>query len=410
MSEKKINPRVRLVIIKKGKILLSYTNDEKFYFYIGGKVEYGETLIQACQREIEEECGANTKFTFQKILYVRDYIKPEENEHSLELYILGNIDKFEEIEGVKDKEFNGNHWQTWVDLDKLPKLDIRPKNLTNQLIADYQNSFSGKTKYLEEMGTPKGIEKRRLVCFFPILGIPLIQKGDDLGLEIYKATKRSEFFFQENDIIVIAQKIVSKAEGRTIPFNSVVPSGEAQELSQKSGKPAELCQVILEEAEKVIKVEPGIIVTEHHLGYIGSSAGVDRSNTGSSTGEIALLLPADPDKSARRIRKKIKSLLNINLAVIISDSGGRSDRLGSRGEAIGVAGIPSLLVDDRKDLFGRPLHTEIALIDSVAATASLVMGESNEKCPVVVVRGVKYPVDEKASIQTILKRGDSALQ
>jgi len=261
-----------------------------------------------------------------------------------------------------------------------------------------------------EIKTPREVEKKRPVCFFLIPGIPLIQKGDNLGLKIYKATKQAKFSFQENDIIVIAQKIVSKAEGRAIPLKSVIPSQEAQKLSQESGKPAELCQVILKEAERIIKVEPGIIVTEHHLGYIGTSAGVDRSNTGSPTGEIALLLPADPDKSARRIRKKIKSLLNINVAVIISDSGGRPDRLGSRGEAIGVAGIPSLLIDNRKDLFGRPLHTEIALVDSVAATASLVMGESNEKCPVVIVRGVKYPIDEKASIQTILKRGNSALQ
>lgn len=149
MDGKKIKPRVRLIIIKKGKILLSYTNKEKYYFYIGGKVEYGETLIQACQREIEEECGA--EFVFKKILYVRDYIKPKENEHSLELYVLGEIDKFEEIEGVKDRQFDGNHWQTWVDLDRLHELDIRPKNLTSQLIADYQNQFSGETKYLGEI-------------------------------------------------------------------------------------------------------------------------------------------------------------------------------------------------------------------------------------------------------------------
>ena len=149
MDDKKIKVRVRLIIIKQGKVLLSYTNDEKFYFYIGGTVEYGETIKQACLREVEEEC--NAKFSFKKILYVRDYIKPEENEHSLELYILGDIDKFEEIEGIKDKEFNGSHWQTWVGLNKLPKLDIRPKNLTNQLIADYQNGFLGETKYLEEI-------------------------------------------------------------------------------------------------------------------------------------------------------------------------------------------------------------------------------------------------------------------
>jgi len=149
MDNKKIKVRVRLIIIKQGKILLSYTNDEKFYFYIGGKVEYGETIKQACLREVEEECGA--KFFFKKILYIRDYIKPEQNEHSVELYVLGDIDKFEEIEGIKDKEFGGNHWQTWVDLDRLLKLDIRPKNLTSQLIADYQNGFSDKTKYLEEI-------------------------------------------------------------------------------------------------------------------------------------------------------------------------------------------------------------------------------------------------------------------
>lgn len=149
MGDKKIKVRVRLIIIKQGKILLSYTNDEKFYFYIGGKVEYGETIKQACLREVEEECSA--KFIFKKILYIRDFIKPEQNEHSLELYILGDIDKFEEIEGIKDKEFGGNHWQTWVDLNKLSQLDIRPKNLTNQLIADYQNGFLGETKYLEEI-------------------------------------------------------------------------------------------------------------------------------------------------------------------------------------------------------------------------------------------------------------------
>lgn len=261
-----------------------------------------------------------------------------------------------------------------------------------------------------EKEIPNGIERRRPVCFFPILGIPVIQEGDDIGLAICQAAKQIMFSFQKNDIIVIAQKIISKAEGRVISLNSVVPTKEAQELSRKSGKPAELCQVILKEAKRIIKVEPGIIVTEHRLGYIGTSAGVDRSNTGSPTGEIALLLPVNPDESAKKIRKKIKSLLNVNIAVIVSDSGGRSDRLGSRGEAIGVAGIPPLLIDDKKDIFDRPLHTKIALADCVAAFASLVMGESNEMCPVVVVRGVSYPIDEKASIQTILKRGNAALQ
>lgn len=149
MDRKKINPRVRLIIIKKGKILLSYIEDEKYYFYIGGKIEYGETVIQACQREIEEECGG-AKFTFKKILYIRDFIKPKQNEHSLELYILGNIDKFEEIEKIRDKE-HPNHYQTWIDLNKLTRIDIRPKHLVSQLIADYQKDFPDGTKYLGEI-------------------------------------------------------------------------------------------------------------------------------------------------------------------------------------------------------------------------------------------------------------------
>lgn len=147
--EKKIKVRVRLIIIKQGKILLSYVKDENFYFYIGGKVEFGETIKQACIREIEEECGA--KFAFKKILYIRDFIMPENNEHSVELYILGDIDKFAEIEGVKDGEFAGNHWQTWIDLSRLNELDVRPKGLTKYLINDYQNGFSNETKYLGEI-------------------------------------------------------------------------------------------------------------------------------------------------------------------------------------------------------------------------------------------------------------------
>lgn len=147
--EKKIKVRVRLIIIKQGKILLSYVKDENFYFYIGGKVEFGETIKQACIREIEEECRA--KFAFKKILYIRDFIMPENNEHSVELYILGDIDKFAEIEGVKDGEFAGNHWQTWIDLSRLNELDVRPKGLAEYLINDYQNGFSNETKYLGEI-------------------------------------------------------------------------------------------------------------------------------------------------------------------------------------------------------------------------------------------------------------------
>lgn len=141
-----INVRVRLIIIKKSKILLSYVKDEDFYFFIGGKMEYGETLLQTCEREIFEECRA--EFEFKKILYVRDYIKPKLNEHSLELYILGDVDKFEEIEGYADKEFEGNHWQTWVDLKRIDKINIRPKSLVEKLLHDYKKGFNNVIGYM----------------------------------------------------------------------------------------------------------------------------------------------------------------------------------------------------------------------------------------------------------------------
>lgn len=151
MNDRIIKPRVRLVIINSDKILLSYVRDEKLYFYIGGKLEYGETVLQGCQREIKEECGDGVNFTFKKILYIRDYIVPKENEHSLEIFILGSINKFREIEGVKDKEFGGNHWQTWVDMGKLTETNVKPKDLTNRLISDWQNNFSGNAEYLGEI-------------------------------------------------------------------------------------------------------------------------------------------------------------------------------------------------------------------------------------------------------------------
>ena len=149
LSTKKIKPRVRLIIIKNGKILMSYVSDEKFYFFIGGKMEFGETLKQACEREIMEECKA--KFNFKKILYVRDFIKPAENEHSLELFILGDIDKFEEVEGFPDEEKNGINYQTWLDLEKLDSYDIRPKGIIKTLLEDYKNGFKNGALYIGEI-------------------------------------------------------------------------------------------------------------------------------------------------------------------------------------------------------------------------------------------------------------------
>lgn len=128
---------------------MSYVKDEDFYFFIGGKMEFGETLKQTCEREVMEECRAN--FTFKKIVYVRDYIKPEEDEHSLELFILGDIDKFEEVEGFPDEETGGNHYQTWLELDKLESFNVKPKDLAPKLIEDYKDGFKSGIEYIGQV-------------------------------------------------------------------------------------------------------------------------------------------------------------------------------------------------------------------------------------------------------------------
>lgn len=148
-NNQRIKPRARLIIIKNGKILMSYVKDEDFYFFIGGKMEFGETLEETCKREVMEECKAN--FTFKKIVYVRDYIKPEEDEHSLELFILGDIDKFEEVEGLVDEEGKGNHYQTWIPLDKLGDFNIKPKGLIKKLLKDYKTGFKNGIGYIAEI-------------------------------------------------------------------------------------------------------------------------------------------------------------------------------------------------------------------------------------------------------------------
>lgn len=152
--EKKIKIRLRLVIIKKEKLLAYYTSEDDFYFYIGGKLEYGETIEEGWHREVKEELGNDVNFTFKKILYIRDFIVGSDNEHSLELFILGNINKFMEIEGRPDPEFNGKKWPKWLDLRKLPD-NLYPKALTKKLLKDYKNGFPNSGEYIGKMSNDK---------------------------------------------------------------------------------------------------------------------------------------------------------------------------------------------------------------------------------------------------------------
>lgn len=233
--------------------------------------------------------------------------------------------------------------------------------------------------------------------------IPLIQEGDNIGKIILEGAERCGFKFNDKDVVVIAHKIVSKAEGRTIPLHKVIPTEEAEKLAQKTGRTPQLCQVIIEQSKRVLYTNGPAIITEHNLGFINTSSGIDRSNSGSKEGDLAVLLPQDPDKSARRIRETIIPKAGKNVAIIIADSFGRPWRKGSVGMAIGVAGIAPLKSQEQQDLAGRPIKPEVALVDEIAASASMLMGQANEGLPVVVVRGVDYPRDDSSQIQSLLR-------
>lgn len=150
--ENKIKIRLRLVIIKEEKLLAYYDSVEDFYFYIGGKLEFGETIEDWWNREIREELGDDAKFTFKKILYVRDYIVPENNEHSLELFILGDINKFMEIDERPDPEFDGKKWPKWLDINNLPD-NLYPKPLSKKLLTDYKAGFPKEGEYIGRMNS-----------------------------------------------------------------------------------------------------------------------------------------------------------------------------------------------------------------------------------------------------------------
>ena len=228
------------------------------------------------------------------------------------------------------------------------------------------------------------------VQVLPLHGIPLIQAGTDLARVIQKALEQSSIVLQDHDIVVVAQKIVSKAEGRLIPLESVVPKPQAIQLALEVDKDPRLVELILAESSDIVRHKLGVLITRHRLGHVAANAGIDQSNVDHQDGECALLLPLDPDQSAQKIRARLAERTNSNTGVIISDSVNRPWRLGSIGIAIGVACTGVL--DDRRgqrDLYGRGLKVTIAnRADAIATAALLVMGETDERIPVAVVRGL----------------------
>ncbi|MDA0978793.1 MAG: coenzyme F420-0:L-glutamate ligase [Proteobacteria bacterium] len=240
------------------------------------------------------------------------------------------------------------------------------------------------------------------LTFAGIMHIPMVEPGDDLTGLILKGIADSGEVIEDDDVLVVAQKIVSKAEGRYLDLHTVTPSAEALELAERVDKDPRKVQAILDESNEIVRARPGVLIVEHRLGFVHANAGIDQSNIPpgeDDPDDMCLLLPVDPDSSAARLRDEILARTGRQVGVIINDSLGRSWRIGTLGLAIGVAGFTAL--EDYiggSDIFGRELQvTQVAAADEIAAGASLVMGQTTEKTPAVLVRGYQPREPEEAS-------------
>ncbi len=229
--------------------------------------------------------------------------------------------------------------------------------------------------------------------------IPMVKTGDDLVDITWRSVSQAEIKLEDGDILALAQKIVSKAEGRWMNLVTVQPSERAASLAEKIDKDPRLVELILQESKAVLRTRPGTIIVEHRLGFICANAGIDHSNVAGEAKpneEWVLLLPENPDASAQKLRQRLEELSGAQLGVIIIDSHGRAWRQGVVGVAIGLAGLPGLVdMRGKSDLFGYNLRiTMIGAGDELAAAASLVMGQANEGTPIVHVRGFPYSLRE----------------
>jgi coenzyme F420-0:L-glutamate ligase/coenzyme F420-1:gamma-L-glutamate ligase len=232
----------------------------------------------------------------------------------------------------------------------------------------------------------------RVECI-ALADFPHVEPGDDLTVLIEQALARMQLSFESGDVLVIAQKIVSKSEGRYVKLKDVKPSSRARELAERVGKDARFLELVLEESEEIVKWRSGVVIAAHRLGFVMANAGIDQSNIEHQDGEErVLLLPKNPDGTALALKLALQGTSGVDLGVIINDSFGRPWRNGVVGVALGAAGVPSLLSQiGVPDLFGRAMRvTEIAIADEIASAASLLMGQAGEGLPVILVRGLKF--------------------
>ncbi len=238
----------------------------------------------------------------------------------------------------------------------------------------------------------------------PLRGIKLVEPGDDLAAIAVAAFAGNEIVPEPGDVLVVAQKIVSKAEGRYADVTTVEPSERAIALAAEVDKDPRFVEVVLSESKRVVRRRPGLLIVEHRLGFVMANAGIDHSNLPAQAGgERVLLLPEDPDGSARALRNELASVFGTDISVIISDSFGRAWRKGTVGVALGSAGLPALIdMRGQPDLFGRELLvTETGFADEIAAAAGLLMGQANEAVPMVLVRGLGWSAPEVSAAALI---------
>lgn len=243
----------------------------------------------------------------------------------------------------------------------------------------------------------------RAVTLTALTGIPAIQPGDDLAGLILQALSRDGLRLADGDVIVIGQKVVSKAEGRLRDLASVTPGPEAVRLGQETEKDPRLVELILSESRRVLRSRPGLIIVEHRLGFVCANAGIDHSNVAGEDSGLVLLLPEDPDASAAAFRQRFEEAAGCRVAVLIIDSHGRAWRMGTVGVVIGASGFPCLMdLRGQEDLFGYRLRvTEVGLGDELAAAASMVMGQAAEGTPVIHVRGLNFPPRDGAMTELL---------
>lgn len=242
---------------------------------------------------------------------------------------------------------------------------------------------------------PRAAERTRGLQVHPVPGLPLVAAGDDVAALLISAIEDAGPAPADGDIVVVAEKIAAKAEGRTVDLATVEVSDRARELAHAVHKDPRLVEVILSQSEEVLRYRPGVVIVVHELGFIMANAGVDASNVEAGDDRV-ILLPEDPDASCAALRARLEAHFGRTLGVVMNDSVGRPWRNGVVGMALGAAGVPALVsLTGRPDIAGRPLQvTEVGLADGVAAAASLVMGEADEGVPAVIVRGLDWsPVE-----------------